>query len=263
MHVPARSSQNLAAAAELEDAAWGKLIRDEQWTHFIAGTAAIENTGTPFLLAGALALASYTGHWRDTKDVDVIVRASDREAAIGALRSAGFEDYFEQLEYDRSWIFRGFRDGVIFDVIWALPNHRVEIDDGWFERARSLWLRGRAFAAAPAEEIIRVKLYVMQRERCDWVDVLNILSATVDDLDWPWLVERMGADVALLHGVLAVFNWLCPGRAQKIPAWVRERFALPEIEGDDPVAMEERHIRLLDSRPWFALHQPLDRRLER
>jgi hypothetical protein len=44
---------------------------------------------------------------------------------------------------------------------------------------------------------------------------------------------------------------------------VRERFALVEIEDDDLAAMEERRVRLLDSRPWFALHQPLDRPLER
>jgi hypothetical protein len=163
-------------SSERDDAAWGKLIRDDQWTHFVAGTTAIESTGVSFLLGGALALASYTGHWRDTKDVDVIVRPQDSATAIGALRSAGFEDYFDQLAYDRSWIFRGCKDGVIFDIIWELPNHRVPIDDAWFERARALWLRGRAYAAAPAEEIIRVKLYVMQRERCDWVDVLNLLS---------------------------------------------------------------------------------------
>ena len=260
---PRPGAKSPVAESARADAPWGRLIRPEQWTHFVAGTTAVESTGTPFLLAGALALASYTGHWRDTKDVDIIVRPRDRETTIEALRRAGFEDYYDQLAYDRSWIFRGFKDGVIFDVIWALPNHRVEIDDAWFERARPVVLRGRTYAAAPAEEIVRVKLYVMQRERCDWVDVLNILSATVEDLDWRWLVDRMGRDVSLLQGILAVFNWMCPGRAQAIPAWVRERFALEEIEPDDPAAMEERRVRLLDSRPWFALHQPLDRRLER
>lgn len=247
----------------MEDAQWGALISDEQWTHFVAGTSAIENAGVPFMLAGAMALATYTGRWRDTKDVDIIVRPSDSTKAIAALRSAGFEDYYAQLAYDRSWIFRGFKDGVIFDIIWDLPNHRVDIDEAWFERARSVWLRGRAFAAAPAEEIVRVKLYVMQRERCDWVDVVNILAATVEELDWAWLVQRMDRDLPLLQGVLALFNWVSPGRAQTIPAWLRERFALAEIQTDDFAAMEERRVRFLDSRPWFALHQPTNRRLER
>jgi hypothetical protein len=226
---------------------WSALIPEEQWGVFSLGVTALEAAGVPFLVHGALALATYTGHWRNTKDVDVIVRSEDRERAVDAMRRAGFADYFEREAYDRSWIFRGFKEDVLFDVIWDLPNHRVAVDDGWFQRAHPLWLRGRLLAAVPAEELIRAKLYVLQRERCDW----------------RWLVSRMGRDVALLHAVLAVFNWLSPHRAASLPAWVREQFALPPVDVDDPAAAEERRVRLFDSRPWFALHQPLDRPLER
>jgi hypothetical protein len=245
------------------EAAWSALIPEEQWMVFTRGTSAMDAAGIPFLLHGALALATYTGHWRNTKDVDVIVRESDHQRAIGALRAAGFEDYHAQLAYDRSWIFRGFKDGVLFDVIWALPNHRVQVDDAWFEHARPLWLRGRLHATVPVEELIRVKLYVLQRERCDWVDVLNVLAGAVHRIDWHHLVERMGRDLPLLHGVLAVFNWLSPNRAGALPEWLREQFALPVIEIGDANAAEERRVRLFDSRPWFALHQPIDQVLER
>ncbi|HYD83814.1 MAG TPA: hypothetical protein VEA63_07165 [Opitutus sp.] len=254
------SERSIEAAPETE---WGALIPDDQWEVFMSGVNAMEESGVPFLLAGALALATYTGHWRNTKDVDVIVRECDRERAVAALRGVGFEDYFEQQAYDRSWIFRGFKDGVLFDVIWALPNHRVGVDEAWFAHATPVCLRGRKLRTAPAEEIVRVKLYVMQRERCDWVDVLNVMAAWVERIDWAHLVERMGRDLPLLQGALAIFNWMCPGRAQALPAWLREQFALPRIEADDQAAMEERRVRLFDSRPWFALHQPVDRPLER
>lgn len=245
------------------EAGWSALIPEEQWNVFCEGTGAFEAAGIPFLLHGALALATYTGHWRNTKDVDVIVRAEDHQRAIGALRAAGFEDYHPQLAYDRSWIFRGFKNGVLFDVIWELPNHRVHIDDEWFEHARPLWLRGRLYATVPAEELVRVKLYVLQRERCDWVDVLNVIAAATQRIDWHRLVQRMGRDLPLLQGVLAVFNWLSPQRAETLPAWVREQFALPTIEVEDKEAAEARRVRLFDSRPWFALHQPADQVLER
>jgi hypothetical protein len=257
---PRPSERSIEAAPETE---WGALIPDDQWEVFMSGVNAMEESGVPFLLAGALALATYTGHWRNTKDVDVIVGECDRERAVAALRGVGFEDYFEQQAYDRSWIFRGFKDGVLFDVIWALPNHRVGIDEAWFAHATPVCLRGRKLRTAPAEEIVRVKLYVMQRERCDWVDVLNVMAAWVERIDWARLVERMGRDLPLLQGALAIFNWMCPGRAQALPAWLREQFALPRIEADDQSAMEERRVRLFDSRPWFALHQPVDRPLER
>ena len=242
---------------------WTSLIPAEQANVLREGADAIEETGAPFLLAGALALATYTGHWRNTKDIDVVIRLVDRDRVIAALARAKFADYFDREPYDRSWIFRGTKDGVLFDVIWALPNHRVGIDEFWFERAQPLLLHGRNYLAAPVEEIVRIKLYVMQRERCDWVDVLNILAASVESISWPWLVDRMGRDLPLLHAALAIFNWMCPGRAHALPAWLRKQFALPRIESEDFGLTEERRVKLFDSRPWFALHQPADQPLER
>ena len=253
---------SMETASSLE-APWSALIPAEQWSVFLAGTGALEKAGVPFLLHGALALAAYTSRWRNTKDIDVIVREPDYERAVAALRTAGFADYYDQVPYDRSWIFRGFKNGVLFDVIWALPNHRVTIDEEWFRRAQPLWLRGRVHATAPAEELVRVKLYVLQRERCDWVDVLNVLAATVDRLDWPWLVRRMDVDLPLLQAVLALFNWMSPHRAVTLPPWLREQFSLPAVGGDVTDAIELSRVRLFDSRPWFALHQPPDQPLER
>ncbi len=257
------SHVNIMDSASLLEAQWSSLIPAEQWSVFLAGTGAFEKAGVPFLLHGALALAAYTSRWRNTKDIDVIVREGDHERAVTALRAAGFEDYFDQVAYDRSWIFRGFKNGVLFDVIWGLPNHRVVIDEEWFRRAQPLWLRGRVHATVPAEELVRVKLYVLQRERCDWVDVLNVIAAAVDRLDWVWLVRRMDEDLPLLHAVLALFNWMCPNRSVALPEWVREKFSLPLVTADSTEAVEISRVRLFDSRPWFALHQPHDRPLER
>lgn len=251
-----------SAPRPLEEA-WAALIPDDQWEVFVLGTRALEAAEVPFLAHGALAMAAYTGHWRNTKDIDVVLRPADRDRAIGALQAAGFADYFEREAYDRSWIFRGFARDVVFDLIWDLPNHRAEIDDAWFDRCRAIDLRGRRVAVVPPEELVRVKLYVMQRERCDWVDVLNVLAGAVDQIDWRWLVSRMGRDLPLLHGVLAVFNWMSPNRAESLPSWLREQLALPYMEIDDAAAAEERRVRLFDSRPWFALHQPINQPLER
>ena len=259
---PTSPADPKVAAAPLETP-WGALIPEEQWGIFGLGVTALEANGVPFLVHGALALGTYTGRWRNTKDVDVMVRGVDKDRAVKALRSAGFEDYFDRGEYDRSWIFRGFKEDVLFDVIWDLPNHRVAVDEGWFKRAQPIWLRGRLLAAVPAEELIRVKLYVLQRERCDWVDVLNVLASALERIDWRWLVDRMGRDLPLLHAALALFNWMSPNRAAALPGWLREQFALPVIDVEDPAATEVRRVRLFDSRPWFALHQPIDRPLER
>jgi hypothetical protein len=73
----------------------------------------------------------------------------------------------------------------------------------------------------------------------------------------------MGRDLPLLHAALAIFNWMCPGRAHALPSWLRKQFALPRVETEDFSLTEERRVRLFDSRPWFAPHQPIDRPLER
>lgn len=244
-------------------AGWGELIPDDQWEVLMLGRRAAEEVRVPFLLGGAMALATYTGRWRNTKDIDFFVRPENRDRLVGALRDAGFEDYFEQLPYDRTWIFRGWRNGVILDVIWDLPNHRVDVDDAWFAWARPVRLRDQHFRAIPIEELIRVKLYVMQRERCDWVDVLNALAGSFEVIDWDHLIARAGRDEALVQAVLVIFNWLCPGRAAALPPVLRRRFALEEIGTSEPAEMEARRVRLFDSRPWFQPLEPADRPLER
>lgn len=244
-------------------ARWADLIPDDQWDVLLAGRDAARQAGVPFLLGGAMALATYTGRWRNTKDIDFMVHRDGFKRLVAALRQYGFDDYYDREPYDRSWIFRAFRDGVILDVIWDLPNHRVEVDEDWFRHARLLQLRDRVFHAMPIEELIRVKLYVMQRERCDWVDVLNAMAGSSGLVDWDHLVRRIGRDVPLLQAALAVFSWLCPGRAAELPAAVRDRFHLPRIDTEDAAAMEVRRVRLFDSRPWFAPHEPVDQPLER
>src|SRR5262245_61697431 len=107
--VEAEIEDRQSAGGRPPEERWGALIPEDQWGLFIEGTSALEVAGIPFLMHGALALATYTGHWRNTKDVDVIVRPADHQRAIDALRAAGFDDYFDKEAYDRSWIFRGFK----------------------------------------------------------------------------------------------------------------------------------------------------------
>jgi hypothetical protein len=244
-------------------ARWAELIPQDQWEIFLLGREIARGVKVPILLGGALALAAYTGRWRNTKDLDFFVHAGDQQKMVDALLSHGFVDYYPQQQYDRSWIFRAFRDGVILDIIWTLPNHRVDVDEGWFEYARDVNLRGEVGQAVALEELIRVKLYVMQRDRCDWVDVLNLFAGAVGQVDWDYLIARMDRDLPLLQSMLTLFSWLAPNRAALIPAGVRERFALPIVATEDAAATERRRVRLLDSRPWYAAFQPEDQPLER
>jgi hypothetical protein len=172
---------------------------------------------------------------------------------IALLTDLGMADYFDTMEYDRWWIYRATKDGTIVDIIWAMANHRQQIDELWMS-GPEIGLRGHRVKVLPAEAMLWDKLYIMQRERCDWPDVLNLLYAAGPELDWETLFRRIGEDVPLAAGALAVFRWLAPGRAALLPGWIWERVGLSPPGAERPAGPDfhKRRAELLDRRPWFV-----------
>lgn len=230
--------------------AWIGQIPDSEWAIYDDAIRAVRTNGRPFMLAGAFSLASYTGRWRNTKDLDFYILPKDREVFVDALTRAGFKDYYEQLPYDRKWIYRSFKHDCIVDIIWAMANQRARVDEEWFEHAPEVHVRGQVLSVAPAEELLWCKLYVLQRERCDWPDVINLIHSLGADLDWEHLVARVGNDLPLLAGLLNVYGWMCPGNDLALPAPLRE--LVPHSGQPGAPLVAERNVRYLDSRPWFV-----------
>jgi hypothetical protein len=239
---------------------WVDAVTDEQWSTYRDAIQALKAAGVRFLLGGGFALATYIGRWRNTKDIDLYILQADRDKAVEALTKAGFEDYFSKLAYDRKWIYRSTRDGVIVDIIWAMANQRAQTDEQWFERAPAATVRGEALQVVPMEEFLWCKLYIMQRDHCDWTDVFNLVYAVGQHVDWDHLMERLEEDRPLLKGMLMVYGWLCPEQARELPQFVREELELPEAGA--PVERKRDHIRLLDTRGWFAALLPKNKPLE-
>jgi hypothetical protein len=239
---------------------WGALIPEEDWKIYKAAIDVARSVEVPFLLAGAFGLAAYTHRWRNTKDLDLVVIPDDRQRLIDALLDAGFQDYYPTLAYDRGWIFRFIREGCLVDVIWAMPNRRAVVEADWFEHGRPVNIRGEELQAVGAEELVWQKIYVLQRDRCDWPDLFNLIYAAGPELHWKRLLERMDCDRPLLAGLLQVFSWICPGTTRELPGWLKKELRLAEPDEADPAS--RRCLALLDTRPWFAAHQPPDRPLQ-
>lgn len=238
---------------------WPDIIPAGQWANYRAAIEAARNAGLPFLLGGGFSLAVYTGRWRNTKDIDFYILPRDREAMIAALSGIGFVDYFERQSYDPGWIYRSMRDGIIVDVIWSMANRRARVDQRWFDRAQTVGIREESIQIVPAEELLWCKLYVLQRDHSDWPDVLNLLYATGPQLDWDYLLERLGDDFPLLLAALSIFEWLCPGRAAQLPL---KRLRRLRASKSVPSDCRPDRVRLLDSRAWFAAFQPKEKYLE-
>ncbi len=243
---------SLAASRGIETRpAWAERIPTSEWSVYQQVIQEARAAGIRFAFGGAFATAAYTGALRNTKDFDFYVLPDDRDAMKQAISRAALDDYFDRLPYDRSWIYRATRGDVIVDVIWAMANLRAYVDERWVTHGPEIIVRDERLRAIPIEELIWSKLYVLQRERCDWTDVLNLIDARADAIDWEHLLSRLDNDAPLLTGVMSVFGWLAPPRAGDIPApiWQRLGLRVPE-PGSDPEVTRTR-ANLLDSRPWF------------
>jgi hypothetical protein len=231
---------------------WEGLIPREEWEFYKSVIDNFRQKGIRFALGGGLAFSEYAKRVRNTKDLDLYVLESEREEAIQCVLSAGFHDYHDECPYDRSWIFRGRQAPVIVDLIWTAPNHRMMVDARWLTRGRDVCIYGSRLKVIPPEELIWAKLFVLQRDRCDWPDLLNILGSIGPMLDWRHLVRRLGPDTTLLGSLLAVHRWLQPDRAARLPAWLWGAVGLSPCQPDPTGETAEQRAPLLDSRDWFG-----------
>jgi hypothetical protein len=249
---------SLALSRQSHPADWASKTQDPAWVTYESVFDAAIAANVPFALGGAFGLATYIGTWRNTKDLDLFVLPRNRRRLIAVLDRIGFTDYYDQLPYDRRWIYRSTRDGVIVDVIWAMANQRAQVDEWWFSGPK-VYVRGRQMRVVAAEAILWDKLYIMQRERCDWPDVMNLLYTQGATLEWETILRRLGNDTPLLAGALLLFGWLAPGAALRLPEWLWERLDIPQPQGRRVPVVDRRRAAFFDSRPWFAV-QPLRKR---
>lgn len=240
---------------------WADAISAREWSLYRAAIRTFRRAKIEFLVGGGFARAAFTGHWRDTKDIDFYVRPEDRERAQRALAKAGFSDYYEKRPYDRAWIYRSYKSNVIVDVIWAMANQRAQVDESWFQRAPQLTIRGERVCLVPPEELLWCKLYVIQRDRCDWTDIFNLVHEHGPRMDWAYLMRRLEDDVPILQGMLDVYGWLCPEGVKKLPRslWPRLRAVVKARRSQRPT---HDRIRLLDSRRWFGARLEKSQKLE-
>jgi len=231
---------------------WSDTIPSHHWSLYRPVLEAARQRGVLFAVGGGLAYSAYAHRWRNTKDMDLYVLPEHRHALIDLVRQAGFEDYHSRQAYARHWIFRGHREGVIVDVIWQMANRRASVDELWLTRGETLEVHGLRVPLLPVEELLWAKLYVIQRDRCDWPDLLNLVQAQGHDMDWEYLLGRIGDDYRVLGGVLSLFAWMCPSQAQTLPGWIWGRLGLQDPAGALDCREDPHRINLLDTRDWFG-----------
>ena len=232
-------------------ASWLQHLPPEEWSVYKGVISAARDRGIPFAVGGGLATMTYTNQFRETKDIDFFILKCDKDRMIRVLTEAGLDDYYEREAYERHWIYRSCREDIIVDVIWAMANRRVDVDEGWLN-GPEVRVDGQQFRLVPPEETLWNKLYVLQRDRCDWPDGLSLVYALGPELDWRRLLDRLNEDSALASALLIVFGWLCPDRARELPSWLWEEVQRKTAATRPSEKADGDRARLLDSRPWFT-----------
>jgi hypothetical protein len=228
----------------------GAFIPEEDWKAYRAVIRLAKARDIRLAISGGFATSFYTAFWRNTKDMDVCVLPSDRDAMIEVTREAGLHDLYDEKPYDRGWIYRATRDGLIVDTIWQLANYQGEVDEAWLTNGPEVTLHGEAVRLVPPEEMIWSKIHIIQRERCDFPDIVNMLYTAGPQLDWTRLIGRLAGEERLLGSVLLFFAWVAPGRARRFPEWIWDRLGI-DRPPPGPERDEDR-IRRIDSRDWFT-----------
>ena len=222
---------------------------------YIDALETLHEADIPFMVGGAFAVYHYTNWWRNTHDIDIYVVQEDLPAAMEALDSTGFTDIGEQAEGDREWIYHSAKGHVIFDVIWRFANLENYISRDWFERAPEANFLGLDLKFLPLEELCWIKSFVINRHRCDWPDVMRIIKAQCQVLQWDRLLDMLGENWLLLAGLVDVFDWQHPESISCIPGSIRDKLAQMRIEYHNNPPRGVKREELLD--PW--LYQRADR----
>jgi len=158
---------------------------DLETIHAVVAEAnhAFDDARVPHLLIGGLASAAL-GQPRASGDVDFFVAPHDARRALEALAGAGFDTD----ETNPHWIFKGFKHGVLVDVMFKTKGD-VYLDDEMLARALRHDVGGRSVPIMPPEDLVVVKAFAHEEESPrHWFDALAVVASV--PLDWEYLIRR-------------------------------------------------------------------------
>lgn len=192
----------------------------------------LNNSGAAYMLGGAFAFFHYTGIFRDTKDLDVFVKASEYPKIMKFFASQGYKTELT----DARWLAKVYKEDYYIDIIFDTVNNICRVTDLWYENADKAEFKGLKVLIIPAEELIWAKIYVQNRERFDGADINHLILRTGKKLDWKRLAHHMDQHWHLLLAQLIIFQFVYPSDFHEIiPHWLfddlimraKEQYDLP------------------------------------
>lgn len=182
----------------------------------------LNESSTPYVIGGAFAMHFYSGIWRNTNDLDVYMEQKYVTKTIETLLRVGFRDLGELAAGDREWIYHATMNQVLLDIIWQPPNRLRPVDESFHARGREGTLFNMPVLFMPPDELIWAKIFILNRDRCDWPDIFHIVRACSENLDWRHLLHAMGEHWPILLSFIILYDWAYPSQTECIPEALRQ-----------------------------------------
>jgi hypothetical protein len=178
--------------------------------------ATLVHADVPFLVGGGVALARYAGVKRGVEALDLFMRRDDWPGAATLLNHVGIDTH---LAFSH-WLAKACEGEWTVQIMYNGGNGLTPVDARWFDCAPSDEVVGVKVRLCPPEEMIWSKAFVMERERFDGADILHLIRARHDGLNWDRLLELFEPYPRVLFAHLVLFGFVYPGGTDKVPPWV-------------------------------------------
>jgi predicted nucleotidyltransferase len=157
--------------------------------------AALETAGIDHVFFGTVATFLY-GRPEPIGDIDVMIREADGEAALEALRDAGFADRPD----DQTWLLKSTKDGVLVDLIFRAAE-KFHLDDDVLANAPKLEFQGVPLPLlSPEDALVLAALATKVEAPEHWWIGLGIIART--PLDWEYVLRRARLGPRAVLGLL-------------------------------------------------------------
>lgn len=144
---------------------------------------ALEEAKIPFALIGGVA-TSGLGRPRSTHDIDIFLRPEDAELALRTLAKHGFRTE----KFDIQWLFKGFQEEILVDLIFRSQGE-FYYDDDIHSHRKFVDYHGRQVPVVAPEDLAIIKCAVhYEGGPHHWHDALAIISR--NEIDWNYLLKR-------------------------------------------------------------------------
>jgi hypothetical protein len=144
---------------------------------------ALATDGADHLLMGGIGAYSHSRP-RVTEDIDVFIRPGDQGRVGAALARAGFD----VVDHDPSWLVKGWKRGVLVDVIFRSSGD-IYLDDEMLRRRVMGEYKGIPLPLIAPEDLFTIKaLTASEANPQHFYDALGIISRC--ELDWGYLLQR-------------------------------------------------------------------------